>query len=84
VLYLSDVPLHDVLKMPSAKKLAKWRVPQLATESVPAQLGGWVLVTPVQFLAVSAGLGGLWAVRRRMKRAAERAAAAADDGGEQS
>ncbi len=84
VLYLSDVPLHDVLRMPSAKKLAKWRVPQLATESVPAQLGGWVLVTPVQFLAVSAGLGGLWAVRRRMKRAAERAAAAAEDRGEQS
>jgi Fe-S-cluster-containing dehydrogenase component len=67
VIYISDIPLNDTLKIPSREELERWRVPQLATQSVPSQLTGWVMVTPFQFLTVSAGLAGLWIIRRRMR-----------------
>lgn len=71
VMYISDVPLHKTLKMPSTDGFQKLRVPELSQQSIPSQLHGWVMVTPVQFLTVSAGLAGLWVIRRRMKRAKE-------------
>jgi formate dehydrogenase iron-sulfur subunit len=65
VLYISDVPLDDVLKMPSREQLEHLRLPALAEKSVPALVKPWVMVAPVQLFAVSLGLAGIWAVRRR-------------------
>ncbi len=65
VLYLSDIPLGDVLKMPSKEEFDRLRVPRLVNASIPSTVEPWVWVTPVQFLAVSAGLSGIWLFRRR-------------------
>ena len=67
VIYVSDVPLNETLRMPTPEQLAKMRVPSLATESVPHLLHSWVLVAPFQFLTVSAGLGGFWFLKRRQR-----------------
>jgi len=72
VLYISDVPLNRVLRMPTPEDLEKIRLPQLATESVPHLVHGWVLVTPFQFGTVAAGLGAVWFLRRRGRLIAER------------
>jgi len=66
-LYISDVPIDDVIKMPSKDKFKKWRVSRLETESIPSMIEPWVWVTPAQFVAVSAGLAGVWAIKRRNK-----------------
>ncbi len=65
VMYLSDVPLYNVLKMPSREQFDKMRVSSLSQKSVPALVEPWVWVTPVQFFTVSAGLGAIWLFRRR-------------------
>lgn len=65
VMYISDVPLDDVLQMPAPEELEKLRVPRLAEESVPSLVEPWVWVTPFQFVGVSIGLAGIWAIRRR-------------------
>ncbi len=65
VLYISDIPLGKVIKMPSTDEFNKMRVPRLANESIPSLVEPWVWVTPVQFFAVSAGLTGIWLFRRR-------------------
>lgn len=72
VIYLSDVPLNDTLKMPSEEQFAKLRLPELAHESIPELLHGWVLVTPIQFVAVSSGLAATWFLKRRSRLIAER------------
>lgn len=84
VLYLSDVPLGPTIKMPSPADLEKLRMPELATQSVPSLMHGWVMVTPFQFVTVGLGLAGTWVIRRRMKRAEELGAAKQDknEGGE--
>ncbi len=69
VMYIGDISLHKVLKMPSTEDFQRLRVPELAEKSIPSRLHGWVMVTPFQFLTVSAGLAGLWIIRRRMKLA---------------
>jgi Fe-S-cluster-containing dehydrogenase component len=79
VMYLSDVPLNEALRIPTSADFAKMRVPSLATESIPHLLHGWVLVTPVQFFAVGAGLAGAWFLRRRQRLMAERAREAAGE-----
>lgn len=74
VMYISDVPLNDVLHLPSKEKLKDLRVARLAEESVPSLVEPWVYVTPVQFFTVSAGLAGIWFFRRKnlmMKKKAE-------------
>ncbi|HMB69382.1 MAG TPA: 4Fe-4S dicluster domain-containing protein [bacterium] len=86
VIYLSDVPLNDAIRMPTAEAMEKARVPQLVKESIPHLLHGWVMVTPVQFVTVGLGLAGGWFLRRRQRLMAERArnergAAEAGDGG---
>ncbi len=78
VIYLSDVPLNDALRIPTSAEFAKMRVPSLETESIPHLLHSWVLVTPVQFFTVGAGLVGAWFLRRRQRLMAERAREAAD------
>jgi len=80
VLYLSDVPLDQVLKMPNPEELERLRVPRLATESVPSLVEPWVWVTPFQFFSVSVGLAGIWAIRRRnrLARARQTEASVAD------
>ena len=78
VIYLSDVPLNQTLRMPSDEEFAHLRVPELARRSIPESLHGWVLVTPVQFVTVSAGLAGAWFIRRRARLMAEEARAAAE------
>jgi len=75
VLYVSDVPLGDVLKIPSQEELEKRAVGQLSHESIPEMMHGWVMVTPFQFLTGLAGLGALAFFRRRSKIIAEKAAA---------
>jgi formate dehydrogenase iron-sulfur subunit len=78
VMYVSDVPLNEVLRVPTEEELRKRRVRALAKSSIPAMLEGWVYVTPVQFAAVSAGLAGGWFLRRRSKLMAEKARADAE------
>lgn len=67
VLYLSDIPIGNVLKMPSKEEFAAMKLPQLAEKSVPKLVEPWVWVTPVQFFTVSAGLAGIWFFRRRTR-----------------
>lgn len=75
VIYISDVPLNETLRMPTLAQLAAMRVPELATASIPAMVEPWVWVTPVQLVTVSAGLAGMWFLRRRSRLMAEKAAA---------
>jgi formate dehydrogenase iron-sulfur subunit len=72
VIYISDVPVGDVLKMPSKEEFEKLRLPQLATESIPSMVNTWVWVTPFQFLTVSAGLTGVWFLKKRKERLEEK------------
>ncbi len=65
VMYISDIPIGNVLKMPTKDQFEKMRLPQLAHESVPKIVEPWVWVTPIQFFAVSAGLTGIWLYRRK-------------------
>ena len=76
VIYIGDVPLNEILRVPTTEEFEKLRVPQLATMSVPEFVHKWVLVTPFQFATVSAGLATVWFLRRRARLMAERAAAA--------
>ena len=73
VIYISVLPLNETIKMPSEDGFERARLPQLAHESVPHLMHGWVLVTPFQFLGVSSGLGGWWFMKRRQRLMAERA-----------
>ena len=73
VIYISDVPLNDTLRIPTDEEFRKRRVRALAHSSIPELLHGWVLVTPVQFATVSASLAGAWFLRRRSKLMAEKA-----------
>lgn len=72
VIYVSDVPLNEPLRMPTPEEFAKRRVPSLEHDSIPHLLHGWVLVTPVQFVTVAAGLAGGWFLKRRQRLMAER------------
>jgi Fe-S-cluster-containing dehydrogenase component len=74
VMYIGDVDLGDVLRIPSEKELQKRAVPQLTHESVPHLLHNWVMVTPVQFVTVGAGLAGTAFLRRRSRLMEEAAA----------
>jgi len=74
VIYISDVPLGDVLQIPTKEEFDARAVPSLATESIPHLVHGWVMVTPFQFLGGLAGLGGLAFLRRRSRLMAEAAA----------
>jgi formate dehydrogenase iron-sulfur subunit len=67
VMYISDVPLNEVLRIPTREEFEKRAVPSLADSSIPDLNHGWVMVTPVQFLAVGAGLWGAWFLRRRSR-----------------
>lgn len=73
VIYVSDVPLNKTLKVPTEEEFRKRRVRALAQSSIPKLLHGWVLVTPVQFATVAAGLTGAWFLRRRSRLMAEKA-----------
>jgi formate dehydrogenase iron-sulfur subunit len=73
VMYISDVPLGQVLRIPSEEELRRRAVSSLARESIPKLLHGWVMVTPFQFVAVSSGLTGIWFLRRRAKLMRKRA-----------
>jgi formate dehydrogenase iron-sulfur subunit len=65
VLYISDIPLNQVLKIPDGKAFEKMQVPNLVNESIPKMLEPWVWVAPVQFFTVSIGLAVTWLFRRR-------------------
>jgi formate dehydrogenase iron-sulfur subunit len=67
VIYLSDVALNGPLKMPTKEEFAKRGVPSLYHDSIPKLNHKWVMVTPFQFLTVTAGLWGVWFLRRRTK-----------------
>jgi len=67
VIYISDTPLGDILRMPSEEEFKKLAVPSLANGSIPDLLHNWVMATPFQFLGVSCALGGLWFLKRRSK-----------------
>ena len=73
VMYLSDVPLSEPLRMPTKEQFEKLAVPSLAHASIPSLLHDWVLVTPFQFITGAAGLAGIWFLRRRTKVMNERA-----------
>jgi formate dehydrogenase iron-sulfur subunit len=81
VMYLSDVPLNAPLRIPTDAQFEKMRVPSLEHDSVPHLLHSWVMVTPVQFAAVAAGLTGVWFLKRRQRLMAERAREAAEAAG---
>jgi formate dehydrogenase iron-sulfur subunit len=76
VIYISDVPLGPTLRMPTKEEFEQMRVPELADSSVEDMMHSWVLVTPFQFAAVSAGLAGVWFFRRRARLMAESAVGA--------
>ncbi|MBT3218939.1 MAG: 4Fe-4S dicluster domain-containing protein [Proteobacteria bacterium] len=78
VLYISHVPLNDVLRMPSKEDFKALRVEALSHESIPHLVHTWVLVTPFQFVGVGAALSGIWFFRRKDRIKAE---AAAKNGG---
>ncbi len=65
VMYLSDTPLNETLKMPTKTEFDRLRVSSLAQKSIPSMVEPWVWVTPVQFVAVSSGLGVIWLYRRK-------------------
>jgi len=65
VIYISDVPLWDVLKIPRPAELERKAVASLAKQSIPHLNHRWVLVTPFQFGLVFTGLWGVWTIRRR-------------------
>lgn len=67
VMYISSIPIGDVLQIPTKKEFEQMRLPQLAHKSVPKMVEPWVWVTPVQFVTVSAGLAGIWLFRRRSR-----------------
>jgi len=72
VMYISDIPLGETLKMPSKEKLEHIRLPSLATQSIPSLVEPWVWVTPIQFVTVGAGLAGVWIFNRKNKIAQEK------------
>ncbi len=74
VMYISDIPIGDVLDIPTKEQFEEMRLPQLAKKSVPALVEPWVWVTPIQFFAVSAGLSGIWLYRRKRLLAQEKQA----------
>ncbi len=74
VIYVSDVPLGEVLAIPTREELEARAVPSLATDSIPHLLHDWVMVAPVQFLGGLAGLGALAFLRRRSRIMAEKRA----------
>ena len=78
VMYVSDIPLNEPLRIPTLEQFEKMRVPSLAQESIPHLVHGWVMVTPVQFVTVAAGLSGAWFLKRRQRLMAERAQEAKD------
>lgn len=65
VMYISDVPIGDIIEMPTKEEFEQMRLSRLAEESVPSMVEPWVFVTPVQFVTVSAGLAAIWLFRRR-------------------
>lgn len=67
VIYLSDVPLNQALRIPTKEEFEKRAVPSLVERSIPELNHKWVLVTPFQFLTVTAALWGVWFLRRRTK-----------------
>jgi len=68
VIYISDVDLGPTLRMPDAEELERLRVPELTNASIPDQVHGWVMFTPIQFFGVGAALAGLWVLKRRSER----------------
>jgi hypothetical protein len=69
VLYITgkDQPLTG-LGFPTPKELKKRAVSVLEKDSIPHMNHKWVMVvTPVQFATVFAGLFGVWTIRRRQK-----------------
>ncbi len=74
VIYISDTPLGEVLKIPTKEEFEKRAVGSLVDESVPQLMHKWVMVTPFQFLAGLAGLGGIAFLKRRGELVAKKAA----------
>lgn len=74
VLYISDVPLWETLRIPTPEELEKRAVGVLAHESIPHLMHGWVMFTPVQFAGVASALGGYAFLKRRQRVMAEEAA----------
>lgn len=68
VLYITgkDQPLTGI-GFPTPKELEKRAVSELEKNSIPHMNHRWVMVTPVQFFTVFAGLFGVWVIRRRQK-----------------
>ena len=83
VMYISDIPIGDVLSIPTKEQFEKMRLPQLTKKSVPALVEPWIWVTPVQFFAVSAGLSGIWLYRRKKLLAREKQANGKSSGKEE-
>lgn len=67
VIYISDVPLGETIRMPTKEEFEKLAVPGLAETSIPEMVHKWVLVTPFQFMTVFTGLWGIWFMRRRTR-----------------
>ncbi|MHC4945381.1 MAG: 4Fe-4S dicluster domain-containing protein [Planctomycetota bacterium] len=67
VIYISDVPLNEALRMPTAEEFEKRAVPSLTHSSIPDLNHSWVLVTPFQFLTVMGALWGAWFFKRRSR-----------------
>ena len=53
--------------MPTKEEFEKRGVPSLYHDSIPKLNHKWVMVTPFQFLFVTAGLWGAWFMRRRTR-----------------
>jgi formate dehydrogenase iron-sulfur subunit len=83
VIYISDVPLHETLRIPTTEDFEKLAVPNLAKDSIPDMIHNWVLVTPFQFFTVATALTGIHFLKRRTRimeeKRREEAKAALDD-----
>ncbi len=65
VMYISDVPLGDALKIPDPAKLKKMAAGKLSTQSIPHQVEPWVWWTPFQFIIFFSGIMSMWFLKRR-------------------
>lgn len=67
VMYISDVPVGELLRIPPGEEMKKRAVATLEEGSIPHMNHGWVLWTPFQFGIVFTGLWGIWLFRRRSR-----------------
>ncbi len=65
VMYVSDIPIEDIVKFPREKELDNRSLAALKEGSIPKLVSPWVSFTPIQAGVVMGGLALTWFIRRR-------------------